>query len=189
MAKKVITMSLDPASIDAAIKQIEEYKKDMLEKLDRLRRLVAITIQFSAQNGFSTGLVSDVFKGGAPPDSNVSVTVNHNGGENGEISVVIANGNDAVFMEFGAGVLYNGAAGTSPHPLIAQNPTFTIGSYGKGYGRRRVWALPKEMWTEQGENGKLVPMLTHGTPASMPMYKGEQEAVAQLASLVKEVFG
>ena len=105
--------------------------------------------------------------------ANVDVTVN----EEGNATVVIASGNDAVFVEFGAGVYNNGSVGTSPHPKGAELG-FTIGSFGKGNGRKDVWGY-------YGEGGLT---LTHGTPASMPMYRGMREACDRLAEIAWEVF-
>lgn len=191
MGKKVITFELSVESIDAAIKEIEKFKSEMETKLARLRELVATRVAWSASAGFSTALTSDIFSGGQPLPSDVDVTVTSD--DNSNVSIVIANGEDAVFIEFGAGVYYNGSAGSSPHPWTDQNPTFLIGEYGKGYGKKNVWALPKEMWTEtttdKDGNVKVKPMLTHGTPAAMPMYRGVQDALRVIGGLAQEVFG
>lgn len=185
MAKKVISCSLDPSSIDAAIKAIEAYKAELEKKLETFRQLIAMRVAWRASEGFSTALTSDIFMGGEPEANNVSVSVD----ERNNVSVVIADGEQAVFIEFGAGVYYNGSAGSSPHPYSSNNPSFTIGSYGKGYGKKKAWALPKEMWEETNSDGKPIPMLTRGTPAAMPMYHGVQAALSVINRLAEEVFG
>jgi hypothetical protein len=98
--------------------------------------------------------------------------------DNGNMTLVIANGTDAVFMEFGAGVYYNGAVGSSPNPLGAALG-FTIGSYGFGQGKKEVWGY-------MGEDGRL--HLTHGTPASMPLYRALQSVVNDIEQIAREVF-
>ena len=184
VARTVISFSLSPDSIEAAIKQVNAYKRDFEKNCERLRKLVAERIAWSAASGFSTALTSDIFAGGSPPPNNVSVRVEHMD----RVSVVFAEGEQAVFIEFGAGVYYNGSAGSSPHPWGTEHG-YLIGEYGKGYGKKNVWALPEELWTEMGKNGKMRPALTRGTPAAMPMYRGMRDAIRVINSLAQEVFG
>lgn len=174
MATKVITMSLDIASIDSAIRQIEQYKQDFIKKCEELREKIGERIAWSASSGFRSALVSDVFYG-SPPANDVTVTVDHRG----QLTVVIAEGNEAVFIEYGAGVYNNGAAGSSPHPWGAEQG-YTIGGYGKGHG-----AEPR--WYYRDASGQKVG--TRGTPAAMPMYRGMQEAINTIDDMVREVFG
>ena len=81
-------------------------------------------------------------------------------------------------MEFGAGVYYNGAVGSSPNPLGTELG-FTIGSYGLGNGRKEVWGYT-------GEDGQI--HLTHGAPASMPLYKAVQSVSRDIVRIAREVF-
>lgn len=174
---KVITFELGTKSINQAIRQLNAYKTELETKTERLRELIAERIAWSASNGFSTAIADDIFTGeGDRPTGDVQVSVDHKG----DVSVVIADGNDAVFIEFGAGVYYNGSAGSSPHPKGAEN-NFLIGEYGKGQGKRKAWALPGST------NGN--PILTHGTPAAMPMYRGVVEVTNMIGELAREVFG
>ena len=94
------------------------------------------------------------------------------------ITTVIAEGEDAVWCEFGAGVYHNGSAGSSPNPY-GKDLGFTIGNYGKGYGKRTAWGY--------FEDGELV--ITRGTPASMPMYNAVQEVARKAIEIAREVFG
>ena len=93
----------------------------------------------------------------------------------GDVTIVIASGEEAVFIEYGAGVYYNGAAGDSPHPWGIQQG-YGIGTYGKGKGVRNAWNITKDV-------------VTRGTPAAMPMYRGAEEAIRTIGELVREVFG
>jgi hypothetical protein len=97
--------------------------------------------------------------------------------ERDNLSVVIADGEDAVWVEFGAGVHHNGSAGSSPHPSGAELG-FTIGGYGKGRGKRETWGYY--------EDGEL--RLTHGTPATMPMYRAVKTVCDELTNITREVF-
>lgn len=175
MGTKVFKANLSASSIEKLIQDLETYSRTLDDKAQRLRELIGERIAWSASEGFSSALTSDVFTGAEPPASDVQVTVT----EEGNVTVVIASGEDAVFIEFGAGVFYNSSVGTSPHPYGEQNG-FTIGEYGKGQGKRNVWALPGST--------KDAPILTHGTPAAMPMYHGVQDALAVIVDLAKEVF-
>ena len=56
---------------------------------------------------------------------------------------------------------------------------YTIGSYGKGLGKRKVWGYYRD--------GELI--LTHGTPATMPMYNALKQACDNIWSIAREVFG
>ena len=81
--------------------------------------------------------------------------------------------------KFGAGVYHNGSVGSSPNPF-GNDLGFTIGSYGKGYGKKQAWGY-------YDENGDLV--ITRGTPASMPLYNAAQEVMRKAVEIAKEVFG
>ena len=169
---KKITFTLDSHSVQQAIDEVRKYQRELTSKTEQLRQRIGMVIAWSASQGFSTSLVDDVLNG-EKRFANVDVSVN----EEGDTTVVIASGNDAVFVEFGAGVYNNGAVGSSPHPKGAELG-FTIGSYGKGNGRKEVWGY-------YGQGGLT---LTHGTPASMPMYRGMREACDQIAEIAREVF-
>lgn len=165
-----IKLRLSPDSIDAAIRHLEDYRNDLPKKAERIRIKVAELLEQMVQEGFNGAGYDDVlWEGMKVPD--VSVTVD----EKENIMLVIAHGKEAVFAEFGAGVYYNPSG--SPHP---ERPVgiVNIGEYGKGYGKRKIWGYY--------ENGEL--KLTHGTPASAPMYFAVKEIAGQLPRIAKEVF-
>lgn len=170
---KIITLALDEQSVQNAIDEVKRYKRDLARKTEALRERIGALIAWNASEGFSASLVDDVIKG-EKRFANVEVSVD----TKGDATVVIASGNDAVFVEFGAGVYNNGAAGSSPHPAGAELG-FTIGSYGKGNGQKETWGYYS--------GGGLT--LTHGTPASMPMYRGLKEACDCIYEIAREVFG
>ena len=173
MSKK-ITFSLSEDGIDKAIRELERFKEEFTRKVEVFRQKVAERIADEARSGFSGATVDDLIKGGSPRTADVTVRTD----ERGKLSVVIADGEDAVWVEFGAGVYHNGAAGSSPHPHGAELG-FTIGSFDKGNGKRKVWGFY--------EDGELV--LTHGTPAVMPMNRALISVCENLADIAKEVFG
>lgn len=169
---KTINIELSTTSIAAAISQLKAYRQEIDAKTERLRRIVAEEMALLAQAGFDASYVDYLVDGQTTP-ATVAVNVEHGVGE----TVVAALGEDAVWVEFGAGVYYNGSAGSSPNPL-GENLGFTIGSYGKGMGKRNVWGYT--------DGDKVV--LTHGTPATMPMYNALRKTCSNILFRAKEVF-
>ena len=86
-------------------------------------------------------------------------------------------GEDVMFVEFGAGIYYNGPAGGSPHPLGVELG-YTIGSYGQGQGAQDHWFYEKDGDT----------YFSKGTEATMPMWKADQAIRQEFASIAKSVF-
>lgn len=174
MSKTITIDIFDPASIDRAVNEIREYSRWVQRKTDELRERIAYFIAKDASAVFNTAVAEDDMREGVIT-GNVEVSVEQQGDN---MTVIIASGKDAVFMEFGAGVYYNGAVGSSPNPL-GTALGFTIGSYGKGNGRKEVWAY-------DGGDGQI--HLTHGTPASMPLYKAVQSVSRDIVRIAQEVF-
>lgn len=159
--------------MQAALEQVKKYREGLAPKTEALRKEVARQIAEAADIGFNGAGYDDVIsRGMVVPDVDVTQEDRDNS------SVVIAHGKEAVFAEFGAGAYYNGPAGSSPHPWGPAN-VFYIGTYGYGHGARNVWGY-------YDEGGKL--HLTHGTPASMPMYNATQEARSNLTKTAREIF-
>lgn len=175
MSRHIEIDVFDPSSISAAIIALDDYSRWIETRADELRERVAYFIAKDASAVFNTAVAEDDLREGTITGK-VEVSVQPEGDN---VTLVIADGEDAIFMEFGAGVYYNGAVGGSPNPL-GVNLGFTIGSYGFGLGKREVWGYT-------GEDGEL--HLTHGTPASMPLYRALQSVRQDLVQIAKEVFG
>ena len=171
---KIINVSLDTASINAAVQELRDYAKWVERKTEELRERIAYFIAKDASTVFNTAIAEDDLWAGAITGS-VDVSVESQGDN---MTLVIANGKDAVFMEFGAGVYFNGAVGSSPNPW-GTDLGFTIGSYGFGQGRKEVWGY-------RGEDGEI--HLTHGAPASMPLYRAVQSVLRDIERIAREVF-
>jgi len=172
VGKHVISFGLTEQSLDEAIKQLDKYKNDLQRKTELFRQKVAERLADEARDGFDFAVVDDTNYNTRMANVNVSVD------ERGSISVVVAQGEDAVWVEFGAGVYYNGPAGSSPNPYGKQLG-MTIGSYGKGNGKKQTWGYY--------ENGQL--QITRGTPAKMPMASAVISVLNDIQSIAKEVFG
>lgn len=170
---RTIQMTLDPASIDAAIAELRVYQQRIVLKCQELTERIAMFIAHEASAVFNTAVADDLIGEGVLT-GNVEVRVENHG----NYTLVIADGHDAVFMEFGAGVYNNGPVGSSPNPWGAELG-YTIGSYGKGNGRKDVWVYV---------DGDGVKHFTHGVPASMPLYRAVQSVSKDIVRIAREVF-
>jgi hypothetical protein len=178
MSKTVIRFGLGVKDINRAIRELNKFKQDFRNKVDTYRKRIAEEIAVQASLNFGNSIVEDAIKGGSPRRPDVQVSVS----DRGAISVVVADGEDAVWCEFGAGVYHNGSVGSSPNPY-AKDLGFTIGSYGKGYGKQQAWGY----YTDPDSKTGLV--ITRGTPAKMPMYNAAQEVLRKSVEIAREVFG
>lgn len=172
MNKHTFRCDLSLESIRKAASELKQYRQGLPSKVEELRRQIAERIAADARGGFATAIVDDLLQGGSR-NANVEVMVD----EAGTTSLVIAVGEDAIWCEFGAGVYHNGSVGSSPHPKGTELG-FTIGTYGEGKGARQTWGFY--------DGGEL--KLTHGTPASMPMYNAMQRVCDEIARIAQEVF-
>lgn len=177
MGKKVISFGLSESEISRALKELAEYKQEILRKTELLREKVAERLADEARSGFSGAVVDEqILKGGSasPKYAQVKVSVDNRG----SVTVVVAKGEDAVWVEFGAGVYFNGSPGSSPHPRGAELG-MTIGGFGKGNGKKETWGFY--------EDGEL--KLSRGTPARMPMSRAVTTVCNDIQEIAKEVFG
>ena len=175
MSKIINIDVLDEQSLNRAIQELEEYRIKFEENVEVYRMYVAEVARKYVDTLFSSTTVDDLVGTGESRQAQVSVTVEHGD----TISTVIASGQDAVFVEFGAGVYHNGSAGSSPHPMGAKMG-YTIGGYGQGKGKGKVWGFYHEGLNEV--------ILTHGTPAQMPMYNAMLLIRSELQSIARRVF-
>lgn len=172
VGKKKISFKLSEQDIDRAIKELADYKREIQRKTELLQDKVAERLADEARKGFAGAVVDDLVRGGQR-FAQVDVSVNNRG----SVTVVIASGEDAVWVEFGAGVYHNGSPGSSPHPNGAELGMI-IGGFGKGNGKKEVWGFY--------EDGEL--KLTRGTPAVMPMARAVTSVCNDIQQIAKEVF-
>lgn len=172
MNNKVLTLNLfDKKSIDRVVNEIRLQKSEIGNKCNNfVRRLSEIGIPVIRQSISST-------MGDSDKNHNIYIKVNSFGSYSQAILYV--EGRDLLFMEFGSGVYYNGSAGGSPHPK-GKEFGYTIGSYGKGQGKN-------ESWFYYADSGEIA--MSHGTKASMPVYKAGIEIRTQILKIAREIFG
>ena len=164
-------------SLDELIGAVKKYGEELPDKAGQVRDKAAEELKELAEIGFN-GAGYDYLLREGPSTLNVPVRIEES--DNGNAKRVIAEDEEhkASFVEFGAGVYFNGPPGQSPHPWGDKGPWY-IGEYGLGLGKRRVWGF-------YGPDGKL--HLTHGTPASMPMYHATQTVRQDLLKIARDVF-
>ena len=63
MGKKVIRISLSEKDINRAIKELEQYKREIIRKTELLRTRIAERIANLAQSGFNGAVVDDLTGG------------------------------------------------------------------------------------------------------------------------------
>lgn len=172
MGKKVISVGLDKESIDRAIKELKQYKRDFLAKEQKLLEgLAKIGVQ-EASIRFTTAMYDGV--------NDVSVVLD----KKGTGYVIEAKGEAVAFIEFGAGVYHNSG---EPYPNPRPEGVVGIGEYGKGKGKRRAWYYKGEPGTN-GELQKNGVVKTRGNPAAMPMWYASEEVRKSILQIAKEVF-
>lgn len=177
-AAKKLLLTLDPKAVQQVIAELQDYKIWMNNKCKELEYRICEEIKNYAQTSYNLAYWESWTKEGGTEHHNVSVNVSVV--RDTTVSVVIADGEDAVWAEFGTGVYYNGSVGQSPNPY-GDKLGFTIGSYGYGNGRKETWGYYDEA------TGDLT--FTRGVAATMPLYHAVQETVwFKLPTLAKEVF-
>lgn len=174
MKKRVIKVSLNEQSIDRAIKELDNYKKWLVDKTKEfLKALADEGVQIA-----SAKFAKAVYDG----TNDVSCSVE----ERGENKIaVVAVGSATLFIEFGTGVKY-----PDNHPEAAEHG-MRRGEYGAGHGKQQTWGYYGEAGTNGVEftkpNGNTV-VLTHGNPANMSMYETVKHLEGILPRLAQEVF-
>lgn len=160
-----IKISLSSKSINDAIKELKDYKNWVKLKTEELTEQLALIGAKEASIRFARAMYDGT------NDSHVTVERTSNGW------AIIAQGNAVFFIEFGAGVYYNGS---EPYPNPRPAGVSKIGEYGKGRGKRKTWGY----YDPAGGT-----VLTHGNPAAMPMYYASVEMERQVKRIAQEVFG
>lgn len=165
---KIVIDPFNPASIKAAIAQVERYKKDFLVKEQEFtRRLAEIGVRV-AQTGFSTADYDGV------NDVVVTLTQTPTGYS------LLASGKKVGFIEFGTGVRYpewvdTGNISNKPYTPPAH------GTYGKGQGKN-PWG-----WWFTAHDGAAA-QHTYGNPPAEAMLTARDEMVAQIIQIAREVW-
>ena len=165
VVKQVITMKLSSRSIKDAITEMKSFRDSINAKMDKLLEKLAYIGVKEASVRFTTAIYDGV------NDSSVTMEPIKDG------YCIKAEGRAVAFIEFGAGVYHNPG---EPYPNPRPDGIVGIGEYGKGYGKRQAWGF-------RDDSGELV--ITHGTPAAMPLWYASEEMRDAILQTFKEVFG
>ena len=161
---KTISVELNDASINSAVKELQRYAKwvsqkeaELVTRLAQIGATVA-SIQFSRA----------IYNG----SNDVSVRVD----QTGSVAVIYAEGSSVAFIEFGSGAKYGYG-----HPDAGKHGfgpgTWSDGPEGKGH-----WDNEKGWWFGSGQH-------SYGNPPAMAMWKAVQEMTEQITRIAREVFG
>lgn len=162
---KTIQITLSTKNINNTISELKRYKKHLTSVI---KTLLEKMVQFGED--YAINSVSHV-------DTGETLSSIH-GYRKGNKGVIVAGGN-AIWLEFGTGVTYNGSAGSSPHPK-GEALGMTIGTYGKGKGANT------NGWYYVGDDGKVTH--TYGIQANMFMYRTAKALIEELPDMAKELF-
>lgn len=157
------------AQCDEAVRELDDLNKRLKQAETEVPQRLADMGRDEAQLRFDDA--ASYYDG-----DNNSTTVSVENGRNK--STVVASGDNVTFLEFGAGVYYNGQdsyPGTRPPGIVG------IGQYGKGYGNRNTWGY----YAGEGDNKTLV--RTHGNPASGAMYFAKLKVEDNAVKVIKDV--
>lgn len=170
MKIQVNAFSID--SINHGFAEILQYRKKLNKLCSELPKRLAEFGAVQAQMRFDTGTYDILISGMHSNPKGINVTAEQS--ENG--FVVRANGKTVCFVEFGAGVYYNGwenYRGTRPAGIVG------IGQWGKGRGKGEAWAFYDPV------TGDLT--FTRGTPANNCMWYTAQELAQRVADEARSI--
>lgn len=171
MANKRFKSDLSVKGINNLIKELNAYKSELATKNE-------LFVQRLAEVGLPV-IESRIAASEGDSDKNHNAYIKINKYDTYARATLIVEGKDLLFIEFGAGIHYNTAAGTSPHPK-GNELGYTIGSYGLGQGAKDYWYYEDETGYKQ---------LSHGTQATMPVYSAYVTIKQQILAIAREVFG
>lgn len=173
MHKRKIVAYMTVNSLEEMIQKVKDYKQFVKRKTEALRQELAAEIAEEMDKGFRSSWMNDSTEGKRTPQVAIEVR------DRQSVSVIVADGEDAVWVEFGAGISYNEHLHSSPHPF-GEELNFKIGEYGLGFGQY-------EYWRYYDKNGEK--QYTWGTPASMPMYKAVRSVLERKGNIARRIFG
>jgi hypothetical protein len=165
---KTIQVRLDPKSIEAAIDEINAYKKYLEARVNRLLQTMVSDGAIIAR--------AKVVRFGIKHDTNLSSSIN--GFVTGNVGVIKVDDENAVFFEFGTGP--DGAASWHPKGTGYR----TTGWFTKADGKPMDTLYG---WTPLGKDGDTY-FYTEGQPAKPFMYETLLELKRELPRIAKEVF-
>ena len=153
-------------------KSLSDAAKQVLQYRDKLASKNELYVSWLCDEGIkqARGHLSNVDDKYDPPDFEAEAP--HAAmGSNGNVSAVLSLiGEQAAFVEFGAGIHYNPVPNSSTHPLGVE-----LGyTYGFHQGLKDGWYHAGEMY--------------HGTPAAMPLFHAKRAIEDNVVSIARKAF-
>lgn len=159
---KKIKMTLDPASIQQAIDEVQQYKKQLKDRLNELMTMLVdqgveiAKVQIASMDAVYTGDLQNSIEGAFDPGTG--------------IGIIKAGALYAVYVEFGTGVVGAG----SPHPA-PEGWKYDMNNHGES-----GW------WYFNTRDGKW--HWTQGMKSRPFMYNTARQLETQCIQLAREVF-
>ena len=168
--KTIHIEAFDKSSVDKAIEEVKAIKKEWRRKAKDAEKLIAEELaNLINQNLMNVAIADDLINVKehqqviSPPGVEARARGN----------TVTIYGENAVFIEFGAGIYHNGGV-DNPLSKAVQFDT-SIGSYGKGHGNEPYWFVAHNL-------------ISRGTPAYMPINNAIEQIVPMIPTIVRQVF-
>lgn len=164
---KIELKPFDLNSVESALRQVKSYQDSLPERVERFcKELANIGMKVVKQR-----MQAVPYDG----DNDMTVTIERTATG----YRIVARGESVAFIEFGAGVHYNGEEG---YYLDRPLGIVDIGEYGKGYGKR-------DKWYYYPEGDKSQPAVaTHGNPPANAFFYAETEIAWMISQVARKVF-
>lgn len=169
--KTIHIEAFDKSSVDKAIEEVKAIKKEWKQKAKQAESLIAEELANLINENLMGVAIGDDLKDIKTHQQVISppgVEARARG------NTVTVYGENAVFIEFGAGIYYNGGGVNNPLSKAVQFDT-SIGSYGKGQGNKKYWFVAHNL-------------ISCGTPAYMPINNAIEQIVPMIPTIVRQVF-
>lgn len=163
-------MNITVLNLDKVISRIENYRKELNDKVNRLLERLSVLGAYRARVLFTNAMYA------GHNDVEVSVETTTTGYK------VVATGSVVLFIEFGTGI-------SNPEHPQSSEFGFSHGTYGKGKGAN------ENGWVYVGEQGNAGQPIkngvyrTYGNPPAKAMYNAAKDMKAEIYNIAKEVFG
>lgn len=169
---KIIKCKLDVESLEKAIDELNAYQDEIMSKLESFIDML-VSMGVSEANSRANSYLGD----SKPAKVTTEYILKS---KDTIIATVALVGEDAVFIEFGAGIYYNNG---NINPKGAELG-FTIGSFPSEHPPNR--AIHPGFWWYKGDDGNK--HLSFGTQATMPIYFASETMRNNALQKALEVF-
>lgn len=166
MGKRKISVSLDPESINQAIRELNDYKEWFEEKCQ-------IFLSKLAEEGMTSAIIR--FQNAVHDGGNDVRVEWEERGEN--LVAVVARGHTVLFIEFGSGVRY-----PDSHPEVGVDPSKTMhGTWSESDLGKGHWKNPKGWYYAHNQK-------SYGNPANECMYQAKRDLINKFEKIARRVF-